>query len=139
AEPRPGDHLRYRRGRGRPRGGPLARRRRVAVHRGLARGAAADRAAAPGRFNVANALAAFAAGLARGTDPAVIGPALESVAGVPGRCEVVDEGQPFTVLVDYAHSPDSLEKILHLAAQVSTGRRIVVFGCGGDRDRTKRP
>src|SRR5207302_7581830 len=68
-----------------------------------------------------------------------IGPALESVAGVPGRCEVVDEGQPFTVLVDYAHSPDSLEKILHLAAQVSTGRRIVVFGCGGDRDRTKRP
>ncbi len=93
----------------------------------------------PGRFNVANALAGFAAGLARGTDPAVIGPALESVAGVPGRCEVVDEGQPFTVLVDYAHSPDSLEKILHLAAQVSTGRRIVVFGCGGDRDRTKRP
>ena len=69
----------------------------------------------------------------------MIGPALESVAGVPGRCEVVDEGQPFTVLVDYAHSPDSLEKILHLAAQVSTGRRIVVFGCGGDRDRTKRP
>ena len=93
----------------------------------------------PGRFNVANALAAFATGLARGTDPALIGPALESVAGVPGRCEVVDEGQPFTVLVDYAHSPDSLEKILHLAAQVSTGRRIVVFGCGGDRDRTKRP
>src|SRR5205807_1050198 len=77
----------------------------------------------PGRFNVANALAAFATGLARGTDPALIGPALESVAGVPGRCEVVDEGQPFTVLVDYAHSPDSLEKILHLAAQVSTGRR----------------
>jgi UDP-N-acetylmuramoyl-L-alanyl-D-glutamate--2,6-diaminopimelate ligase len=93
----------------------------------------------PGRFNVSNALAAFAVGLAHGVDPAVIGPALESVAGVPGRCELVEEGQPFAVLVDYAHSPDSLEKILKLAAQVCTGRRIVVFGCGGDRDRTKRP
>ena len=93
----------------------------------------------PGPFNVANALAAFAVGLAQGADPAVIGPALESVAGVPGRCEVVDEGQHFAVLVDYAHTPDSLDKILHLAAQISTGRRIVVFGCGGERDRTKRP
>ena len=93
----------------------------------------------PGRFNVSNALAAFAVGLAHGVDPAVIGPALESVAGVPGRCELVDEGQPFTVLVDYAHSPDSLEKILRLAGQISAGRRIVVFGCGGERDRTKRP
>ncbi len=93
----------------------------------------------PGPFNVANALAAFAVGLARGADPAIIGPALESVAGVAGRCEVVDEGQPFAVLVDYAHTPDSLEKILNLAAQISAGRRIVVFGCGGERDRTKRP
>jgi len=93
----------------------------------------------PGLFNVSNALAAFAAGLACGADPAVIAQALGSVAGVPGRCEVVDEGQPFTVLVDYAHSPDSLEKILRLAGQISSGRRIVVFGCGGDRDRTKRP
>jgi UDP-N-acetylmuramoyl-L-alanyl-D-glutamate--2,6-diaminopimelate ligase len=93
----------------------------------------------PGRFNVSNALAAFAVGLAHGVDPAVLGAALESVAGVPGRCELVDEGQSFTVLVDYAHSPDSLEKILRLAAQTSSGRRIVVFGCGGERDRTKRP
>jgi UDP-N-acetylmuramoyl-L-alanyl-D-glutamate--2,6-diaminopimelate ligase len=93
----------------------------------------------PGRFNVSNALAAFAVGLAHGIDPAVVGPALESVAGVPGRCELVDEGQSFTILVDYAHSPDSLEKILRLAAQISSGRRIVVFGCGGERDRTKRP
>ena len=93
----------------------------------------------PGLFNVSNALAAFAAGLAAGADPAAIARGLESVAGVPGRCEAVDEGQPFTVLVDYAHSPDSLEKILGLAAQISSGRRIVVFGCGGDRDRTKRP
>jgi UDP-N-acetylmuramoyl-L-alanyl-D-glutamate--2,6-diaminopimelate ligase len=93
----------------------------------------------PGPFNVANALAAFAIGLAQGGDPAFIGPALESVAGVAGRCEVVDEGQPFAVLVDYAHTPDSLEKILKLAGQISAGRRIVVFGCGGERDRTKRP
>jgi UDP-N-acetylmuramoyl-L-alanyl-D-glutamate--2,6-diaminopimelate ligase len=93
----------------------------------------------PGRFNVSNALAAFAVGLARGVSPDVIASALETVAGVPGRCEVVDEGQPFAVLVDYAHTPDSLEKILRLAAQVTRGRRIVVFGCGGDRDRTKRP
>jgi UDP-N-acetylmuramoyl-L-alanyl-D-glutamate--2,6-diaminopimelate ligase len=93
----------------------------------------------PGRFNVSNALAAFAVGLAAGVDPEIIAPALGSVAGVPGRCELVEEGQPFTVLVDYAHSPDSLEKILRLAAQISPGRRIVVFGCGGERDRTKRP
>jgi UDP-N-acetylmuramoyl-L-alanyl-D-glutamate--2,6-diaminopimelate ligase len=93
----------------------------------------------PGRFNVANALAAFAVGLTQGINPEIIGPALESVAGVAGRCEVVDEGQPFTVLVDYAHTPDSLEKILKLAKQISAGRRIVVFGCGGERDRTKRP
>lgn len=93
----------------------------------------------PGLFNVSNALAAFAAGLACGADPAVIAQALGSVGGVPGRCELVDEGQPFTVLVDYAHSPDSLEKILRLAGEISSGRRIVVFGCGGDRDRTKRP
>jgi UDP-N-acetylmuramoyl-L-alanyl-D-glutamate--2,6-diaminopimelate ligase len=93
----------------------------------------------PGRFNVSNALAAFAVGLAHGVAPGVIGAALESVAGVPGRCELVEEGQPFTVLIDYAHSPDSLEKILKLAAQISGGRRIVVFGCGGERDRTKRP
>jgi UDP-N-acetylmuramoyl-L-alanyl-D-glutamate--2,6-diaminopimelate ligase len=93
----------------------------------------------PGRFNVANALAAFAVGLARGVGPEVIGAALESVEGVPGRCELVDEGQPFAVLVDYAHSPDSLEKILRLAAGVSQGRCIAVFGCGGERDRTKRP
>jgi UDP-N-acetylmuramoyl-L-alanyl-D-glutamate--2,6-diaminopimelate ligase len=93
----------------------------------------------PGRFNVSNALAAFAVGLAHGVAPAVIGPALESVAGVPGRCELVEEGQSFAVLVDYAHTPDSLEKILKLAAQISSGRRIVIFGCGGERDRTKRP
>ncbi len=95
--------------------------------------------ALPGRFNVSNALAAFASGLAAGVAPETIREALEAVRGVPGRFELVDEGQAFTVVVDYAHTPDSLEKVLHLAGELGTGRRLVVFGCGGERDRTKRP
>ncbi|HLJ62407.1 MAG TPA: UDP-N-acetylmuramoyl-L-alanyl-D-glutamate--2,6-diaminopimelate ligase [bacterium] len=93
----------------------------------------------PGRFNVANALAAAAVALARGIPPEVVSGALETVPGVPGRCELVNEGQPFTVIVDYAHTPDGLEKVLRLAREVATGRCVTVFGCGGDRDRTKRP
>jgi UDP-N-acetylmuramoyl-L-alanyl-D-glutamate--2,6-diaminopimelate ligase len=93
----------------------------------------------PGRFNVSNALAAFAVGLSRGVPPETIRRILETVPGVPGRFEPVDEGQPFAVIVDYAHTPDSLEQVLRLAAGIAAGRRIVVFGCGGDRDRTKRP
>ncbi len=93
----------------------------------------------PGRFNVSNALAALAVGLAQDMDPDVMRAALAAVYGVPGRFESVDEGQEFSVIVDYAHTPDSLEKVLRLAGEIATGRRIVVFGCGGDRDRTKRP
>jgi UDP-N-acetylmuramoyl-L-alanyl-D-glutamate--2,6-diaminopimelate ligase len=93
----------------------------------------------PGRFNVSNALAAFGVALSRGVAPEKIVRVLETAAGVPGRFEPVDEGQPFAVIVDYAHTPDSLEQVLRLAAGISSGRRIVVFGCGGDRDRTKRP
>ena len=93
----------------------------------------------PGRFNVSNALAAFGVGLSRGVAPETIRRTLERTVGVPGRFEPVDEGQPFAVIVDYAHTPDSLEQVLRLAAEISPGRRIVVFGCGGDRDRTKRP
>ena len=92
-----------------------------------------------GQFNVANALGALAAAdaLGIGLETAVAG--LEGLAGVPGRFERVDAGQPFTVLVDYAHTPDSLENLLRAARAVTGGRVIVVFGCGGDRDRAKRP
>ena len=65
--------------------------------------------------------------------------ALPHVARVPGRFEPVDEGQPFAVLVDYAHTPDSLDNVLRAARPLAAGRLIVVFGAGGDRDRAKRP
>jgi len=95
--------------------------------------------ALPGRFNLSNALAAAAVALARGLAPDLVCAALGTAPGVPGRCELVDEGQAFAVIVDYAHTPDGLEKVLRLAREVSAGRVLAVFGCGGDRDRTKRP
>lgn len=93
----------------------------------------------PGLFSVYNALAAVGAGLALGESLDTIKRALEKVPGVPGRFELVDEGQEFGVVVDYAHTPDSLENILETAKDFVRGRIITVFGCGGDRDRTKRP
>jgi UDP-N-acetylmuramoyl-L-alanyl-D-glutamate--2,6-diaminopimelate ligase len=93
----------------------------------------------PGRFNVLNALGAIAAVRALGVDDATIAAALPHAARVPGRFEPVDEGQPFAVLVDYAHTPDSLDNVLRAARPLATGRVIVVFGAGGDRDRAKRP
>jgi UDP-N-acetylmuramoyl-L-alanyl-D-glutamate--2,6-diaminopimelate ligase len=92
-----------------------------------------------GEFNVYNALAAFALGLAQGFDVNLVVSALEGVAGVAGRFELVDCGQPFAVVVDYAHTPDGLENVLTAAKAITTKRLISVFGCGGDRDRTKRP
>lgn len=92
-----------------------------------------------GRFNVYNALAAIAAGLAEKIDIDIIAAGLEAIESVPGRFERVDAGQPFTVLVDYAHTPDGLENVLKTARQVAVKRVIVVFGCGGDRDPGKRP
>ncbi len=94
----------------------------------------------PGQFNVANALCALACTRAIGIElPAAVA-ALADVERVPGRFEPIDEGQPFAVLVDYAHTPDSLENVLVSARQISgTGRLICAFGCGGDRDRDKRP
>jgi UDP-N-acetylmuramoyl-L-alanyl-D-glutamate--2,6-diaminopimelate ligase len=93
----------------------------------------------PGRFNVANALGALAAARAIGVELPVAAGALTSAGHVPGRFEPVEEGQPFAVLVDYAHTPDSLENVLHAARELGTGRVICVFGAGGDRDRGKRP
>jgi UDP-N-acetylmuramoyl-L-alanyl-D-glutamate--2,6-diaminopimelate ligase len=92
-----------------------------------------------GRFNVENALAAMAGARLLGIDDEAITTGLERVEGVPGRFEPVDEGQPFTVLVDYAHTPDSLENVLYSARGLTRERLICVFGCGGDRDRGKRP
>lgn len=92
-----------------------------------------------GRYNIYNALAALAVALQEGIDPQVAIRALGRFKGVPGRLERVDQGQPFTVVVDYAHTPDGLENVLRAARQVTRGRLLVVFGCGGDRDRGKRP
>jgi UDP-N-acetylmuramoyl-L-alanyl-D-glutamate--2,6-diaminopimelate ligase len=99
----------------------------------------------PGRFNVANALGALATVHALGGDLDVLVATLERGVHVPGRFEPVDEGQDFAVLVDYAHTPDSLENVLRAARELvendahATGRVICVFGAGGDRDRGKRP
>jgi UDP-N-acetylmuramoyl-L-alanyl-D-glutamate--2,6-diaminopimelate ligase len=92
-----------------------------------------------GRFNVSNVIAAFAAARALGVPFETAVAAVERAGQVPGRFETVDEGQRFAVLVDYAHTPDSLENVLCSARHLTDGRLHVVFGCGGDRDRRKRP
>jgi UDP-N-acetylmuramoyl-L-alanyl-D-glutamate--2,6-diaminopimelate ligase len=92
-----------------------------------------------GRFNVENVLGAVAAARLLGIDDDAIAYGVRELRGVPGRFEAVDEGQPFAVLVDYAHTPDSLENVLRTARDLAQNRVICVFGCGGDRDRGKRP
>jgi UDP-N-acetylmuramoyl-L-alanyl-D-glutamate--2,6-diaminopimelate ligase len=92
-----------------------------------------------GRFNAENALGALAAARMLGIDDEAIARGLESVRGVPGRFESIDEGQPFQVIVDYAHKPLALETLLRTVRELASGRVICVFGCGGDRDREKRP
>ena len=93
----------------------------------------------PGLFNVQNALGAFATARTMGVDAQTAAAALSEAGRVPGRFEPVEEGQPFGVLVDYAHTPDSLENVLRAARDLAEGRLHVVFGAGGDRDRGKRP
>lgn len=93
----------------------------------------------PGKHNVYNALAAFSAGLALGFKNGTITKGLEAVKGVSGRFELVNAGQPFAVIVDYAHTPDALERLLNAAREITQGNVLCVFGCGGDRDRKKRP
>jgi len=93
-----------------------------------------------GRFNVYNVLGAFAAACELGVPAPTAASALRAAGHVPGRFAAVEEGQEFAVLVDYAHTPDSLENVLRAARDLAgTGRLHVVFGCGGDRDRGKRP
>lgn len=92
-----------------------------------------------GKFSVYNVLAAISATLMSGIPIDAIVKTMENVKGVPGRFETVDAGQNFTVIVDYAHTPDSLENALTTVKEFATGKIISVVGCGGDRDRTKRP
>lgn len=93
----------------------------------------------PGSFQIDNLLAAFAAATALGIDPPAAARGLARLRAVPGRLEPVDRGQPFRVIVDYAHTPDALRRAAAAVRPDTNGRLILVFGCGGDRDRDKRP
>lgn len=92
-----------------------------------------------GRFSIYNSLAALAAAELLGLDPDACAQALSRFRGVPGRLESVCDGLPFRFFIDYAHTPDGLENVLRSVRETTEGRVIVVFGCGGDRDRSKRP
>ncbi len=92
-----------------------------------------------GLFNVENCLATLATARSLGIADDASAKGIETIRGVPGRVETVEEGQRFLVMVDYAHTPDSVENVLRAARQLAAGRLIAVFGCGGDRDRAKRP
>ena len=92
-----------------------------------------------GRYNASNLLAAFAACYALGRDLQVVAARLKSFAGVAGRMERIEEGQPYNVLVDYAHTDDALRNALGMLRTITPGRLFVVYGCGGNRDRAKRP
>ncbi len=92
-----------------------------------------------GRYNLSNILATAATGLHLGASLSEVAEGVSELRHVPGRCERVDEGQGFGVMVDYAHTPDALQRVLHMARECCPSRLIVIFGCGGDRDRGKRP
>ena len=93
----------------------------------------------PGHFNVYNIMAAVAVCGLLGMDIGKISGGIQNVTKIPGRFERVDKGQPYTAIVDYAHTPDALKNLLENVRMITRGRTIVVFGCGGDRDRSKRP
>ena len=92
-----------------------------------------------GQFNVSNCLAAIATAYSMGVAPADIARGLAEVTGITGRMERIDAGQPFTVIVDYAHTPDSLEKVLKILRPLTAGKLFLVFGSAGERDIQKRP
>lgn len=93
----------------------------------------------PGRFSVYNALAAIGSMLSMGVDVEDIKAGINNIKGVPGRIQNIPNDKGFNVIVDYAHTPDGLENIINAVREFTKGRIITVFGCGGDRDRTKRP
>ncbi|MDD4716162.1 MAG: UDP-N-acetylmuramoyl-L-alanyl-D-glutamate--2,6-diaminopimelate ligase [Oscillospiraceae bacterium] len=93
----------------------------------------------PGGFTIYNALGVISCGLSLGLDLSDISEALKKAGGVKGRIEVVPAGEEFTVLIDYAHTPDALENILMTVRGFTKGRVLLLFGCGGDRDKSKRP
>ncbi len=95
--------------------------------------------AIPGKYNISNAMAAVGIAMGCGIPADAVVKGLESMAPVKGRFEIIDEGQEYTVIVDYAHTPDALERVLLAAREITKGKLISVFGCGGDRDRGKRP
>jgi UDP-N-acetylmuramyl-tripeptide synthetase len=109
------------------------------VRLGTPAGEVSARTKLPGRPNIYNMMAATGAALTLGLGVDPIVHALETVRGVPGRMEPVQAGQRFAVIVDYAHTPDALEKLLQTVGDLPHGKVITVFGCGGERDRTKRP
>jgi UDP-N-acetylmuramoyl-L-alanyl-D-glutamate--2,6-diaminopimelate ligase len=116
-----------------PSGKPLSPGRGVEVREGVE-----VHSHLPAEFNVYNCLAAAGVGLAEGIDLEPIARGLGSLKGVPGRMERIDEGQPFTVVVDYAHTGDSVAKALRVLRPLTEGRLIIVFGCAGERDRSRR-
>jgi len=93
----------------------------------------------PGMFSVYNALASIAATVLLGLDLEKVAPSLQSYGGVKGRAEIVPTGHDYTVIIDYAHTPDALENIINTVRGFSKGRVVTLFGCGGDRDKAKRP
>ncbi len=93
----------------------------------------------PGRFNLVNAVAAAAGGVACGADLKSIVAGLQSATPVPGRFNYINAGQPFAVYIDYAHTPDAIERLCQSAREMSKGKLLILFGCGGDRDKGKRP
>jgi UDP-N-acetylmuramoyl-L-alanyl-D-glutamate--2,6-diaminopimelate ligase len=101
-------------------------------------GTVETRLALPGRFNVYNALAAIAVGASQGLSAETMAGALGRASGVPGRMQRVDCGQPFTVIVDYAHTGASFEKVLNTLKPLTSGRLIAVFGCAGERGTERR-
>jgi UDP-N-acetylmuramoyl-L-alanyl-D-glutamate--2,6-diaminopimelate ligase len=102
-------------------------------------GTTAIRSPLLGPYNLSNVVAAAATGLHLGADLSAVADGIAALHHVPGRCERVEEGQAFSVMVDYAHTPDALRRVLRMARQCCPGRLIVLFGCGGERDRGKRP